>query len=75
MEKCQEESAFIDSKLKIVGGMQQKNPSKLSYQDRWFSAMANDFICSLAYPTFRNFRDIPFSQMMNDIAGENILKH
>ena len=56
-EKCQEEAAFIDFKRKRVEGMQQKMPSKLSYQDRLFSAMANEFIYSSACPPFRTFRD------------------
>ena len=69
MEIFQEEDYCADSKRKRGGGMQQKIPSKLSYQDRCFSSMANYCICSSAYPRFRTNRDESCFQMMSTVTG------
>ena len=48
-----------------------KNPSKLSYQDRHFSSIANYFICSSSYPPFNKMWYESFLQMMSTISGKN----
>ena len=73
-EQCQEEADCADFKRKRAGGLQQKMTSKLSYQDRCFSAMANYFICSSAHPQFRTFRDESHLKIMNTVAGVKYFK-
>ena len=57
------------------GGVQQKLVSKLNKYDRCCSSMAHYFICSLAHSTFNRFRDEPFLQMKNAVAGGTNSKH
>ena len=52
----------------------KNNPSELSYQERWFSSMANCFIFSSSYPPFNTFLDESFSKIMNDVDVENDFK-
>ena len=55
-------------------GKQQKIDCKLSYQDECYSAMAQCFIFSPSFQSFRVFRDECYLQMMNTLAGENDFK-
>ena len=66
-----QEEVTLGSKRKRAGGMHQNIHSKLSYEDRCYSAMANYFICSSECLLFRTFRDDSCSQMMNTVAGAN----
>ena len=72
-EQFQEEAVSTESKQKRGGVTPQKIPSKLSYQDRFFSSMANYFIYSSAYPPFNTFRDESYLQMMSTVAGASNL--
>ena len=74
MEQHQVEATSAESKRKRGGGMQQKIPSKFSYQDMFFSSMANYFIYSSAYPPFNTFGDESYFQMMNAVAGDKDFK-
>ena len=49
MEQHQVEAACVEPKREIGGGVQQKSPSKLNYQDRCFRSMNNYFIHSSSY--------------------------
>ena len=57
-----------------IGAVQQKLPSRLSYQGTFFSSMAHLFICSSSHPPFNVFRDEIFLQMINYVAGEKDFK-
>ena len=71
--KYQEEVA-LGSRRKSVGSMQLKMQSKLTYQDRCYSAIAQCFMFSPAHPLFRTFREDSHLQMMNTVDGLNDVK-
>ena len=56
------------------GPVQQKLPSKLSYQGKCYSFIAHFFIYSSSNSPFNAFRDEKFLQMMNSVSVENDFK-
>ena len=56
-ETCQYEQGVTSSTTKRKRGVQQKIASKLSYEDRCFSAQDYFFIYSPSCPSFRTFVD------------------
>ena len=66
-----QEEVALGLKRKRGGGTKRKMDFELSYQDNYFSAMAQCFIHSPSFLQFRTFRDENYLQMMNSIVEAN----